>query len=108
MCKWRLGRERDRIVAHWPRLRAEYPYENPYQRKIQTEAAAEWEQKREAYIRAGVTLLQRGEKITLDRLASEVGAASKSTAYTYYKEAKSASKVVKRLVEERIQEAENA
>lgn len=105
MCKWRLGRERDRIVAHWPRLRAEYPYENPYQRKIQQEAAADWAETREAYIQAGVTILERGEKVTLERLASEVGAASKSTAYTYFKEEKSPSKVVNRLAEQRIQEA---
>lgn len=108
MCKWRLGRERRRIVNHYPRLRAEYPYENAYQRKIQTEAAADWEEKREAYIQAGVVILQRGETITLERLAAEVGAASKSTAYTYFKEEKSPSKVIKRLAEKRIQAAVNA
>ena len=107
MCKWRLGIEQGRIVQHYGQLRAAYPYEHPYQRKIQKQAAADWVATREAYIQAGMAILRRDEKVTLERLASEVGAASRSTAYTYFKEGKP-SKVIKRLAEERIQEAENA
>lgn len=107
MCKWRLGRERRRIVGHYPRLREAYPYENSYQRKIQQEAAADWAAMREAYIEAGVRILLRGDKVTLERLAAETGSNSKSRAYTYFKEGPP-SKVIKRLADQRLKEASDA